>query len=238
MSVPTVNLDVLRTLHRIHRQLTDLKDRRDRGPRQIRAHEAGVKHREEELAKLREELKTARKNIDQQQLQMKTNEQKIKDLGTKLNMAATNKEHQILKDRIDADKMANSVLEDEILEMMEQLDGFGPKIAESEKLLKTTREKLAAAHAEVKEQASLIQGDIDRLEGELVHLESELPDGIREDYLRRARVQGEDALAEVVDGACGGCFQQVPVNVQSNIRMSRPSFCLSCGRLLYFSEEK
>jgi predicted nucleic acid-binding Zn-ribbon protein len=41
----------------------------------------------------------------------------------------------------------------------------------------------------------------------------------------------------VVDGACEGCCQQVPVNVQANIRMSLPSFCRSCGRLLYLAEE-
>ncbi len=167
---------------------------------------------------------------------MKTGEQKIKDVGTKLNMAATNKEYQILKDQIAADTMANSVLEDEILEMMEQLDAFGPKIAEADKVLKTTQDKLAAARADVQQQAAAIQGDIDRLEGELVQLESELPEAVRENYLRRARSHGEDALAEVVDGACSGCFSQVPVNVQSNIRLLHPTFCLSCGRLLYFAE--
>ena len=65
MSSPTVSLDVLRTLHRIHKQLTDLKDRRDRGPRQIIAGDAGIKQREDELNKVREELKMMRKNIDQ-----------------------------------------------------------------------------------------------------------------------------------------------------------------------------
>src|SRR5208337_5088794 len=104
MPSPTVNLDVLRTLHRIHKQLTDLKDRRERGPRQILAGEAGIKHREDEVSKLREELKTMRKNIDQKQLQMKGNEQKIKELDTKLNQAASNREYQILKDQIAADK--------------------------------------------------------------------------------------------------------------------------------------
>jgi predicted nucleic acid-binding Zn-ribbon protein len=237
-TTPTVNIDVLRTLHRIHKQLTDLRDRRDRGPRQVHAHEVGVKQREEELNKVREELKSARKNIDQKQLQMKTNEQKIKDLGTKLNMAATNKEYQILKDQIAADTMANSVLEDEILEMMDQLDAFNPKIAEAEKVFKTTQEKLAAARADVERQAAAIQGDIDRLEGELVQCESDLPGDVRQTYSRMARNRGEDALAEVVDGACGGCYQQVPVNVQSNIRLSLPSFCRSCGRLLYFAEGK
>ena len=187
MPTPTVNLDVLRTLHRIHKQLTDLRERLDRGPRQIHAHEADVKQREDELAKLREELKAARKNVDQNQLQMKSNEQKIKELGTKLNMAATNKEYQILKDQVAADKMANSVLEDETIEMMDQVDGFGPKIAAAEKLLKTTQEKLAATRVEFEKQAALVQADIDRLEAELKQSEEELPEEIRETYRRLTR---------------------------------------------------
>ena len=238
MSSPTVSLDVLRTLHRIHKQLTDLKDRRDRGPRQILAGEAGIKQREEELNKLREELKTMRKNIDQKQLQMKSNEQKIKDLDTKLNQAASNREYQILKDQIAADKMANSVLEDEIIEMMEQVDAFQLKIAAAEGVLKTTQEKVAASRKTVEAQAASIQDDIVRLEAELKQCEAELPEAIRETYLRMARKKGEDALAEVVDGACGGCCQQVPLNVQANIRLLQPSFCRTCGRLLYIAEEK
>jgi len=238
MSTATVSLDVLRTLHRIHKQLADLKDRRDRGPRQLRAGEAGIKQREDDLAKVREELKLMRKNIDQKQLQMKTNEQKIKDLDTKLNQAASNREYQILKDQIAADKMANSVLEDEIIEMMDQVDGFQPKIAEAEAVLKTTKEKVSASQTTVQSQAASILEDIVRLEAELKQSEAELPEGIREMYLRMAKKSGEDALAEVVDGACGGCCQQVPINVQANIRMLQPSFCRTCGRLLYIAEEK
>ena len=177
MPSPTVSLDVLRTLHRIHKQLTDLKDRRDRGPRQIRAGEAGIKQREDEVNKLREELKTMRKNIDQKQLQMKSNEQKIKDLDTKLNMAASNREYQILKDQIAADKMANSVLEDEIIEMMEQVDAFQLKIAEAEGVLKTTQEKVAAGRKTVEAQAASIQADIVRLEAELKQCEGGIAGG-------------------------------------------------------------
>ena len=238
MSAPTVGIDVLRTLHRIHKQLKDLKDRRDSGPRQIRAGDAGIKQREDDVNKLRDELKAMRKNIDQQQLQMKSNEQKIKDLDTKLNTAATNREYQILKDQIAADKMANSVLEDEIIEMMEQVDAFQLKIAEAEGVLKTTQEKVAASRKLVESQADLIEGDIVRLEAELKQREAELPEAIRDNYQRLVEKKGEDGLAEVVDGACEGCYQQVPLNVQSNIRMSQPSFCRTCGRLLYIAEDK
>ena len=234
----TVSLDVLRTLHRIHKQLSDLKERRDRGPRQIRAGDAGIKQREDELNKLHEELKTMRKNIDQQQLQMKSNEQKIKDLGTKLNTAATNREYQILKDQIAADKMANSVLEDEIIEMMEQVDAFQLKIAAADLVLKTTKEKVAASRKLFEDQSAAIENDIVRLEAELKQAEAELPENILQTYRRLVGKRGEDALAEVIDGACGGCCQQVTVNVQANIRLLQPSFCQSCGRLLYIAEEK
>jgi predicted nucleic acid-binding Zn-ribbon protein len=238
MSTPTVSLDVLRTLHRIHKQLTDLKDRRDRGPRQVRAGEANIKQREADAEKLREELKTMRKNIDQKQLQMKSNEQKLKELDTKLNQAASNREYQILKDQIAADKMANSVLEDEIIELMDQTDAFQPKIAEAEGLLKTTRDKAVAARQAVEVQAASIQADIVRLETELKHCEADLPDEIRETYQRLVEKRGEEALAEVVDGACGGCCQQIPVNVEASVRLQQPSFCRTCGRLLYVAEEK
>ena len=234
----TINLDVLRTLHRIHRQLADLKDRRERGPRQIRAGEAGIQQRDNELNQLREELKTTRKTIDQKQLQMKSNEQKIKDLEIKLNQAASNREYQILKDQIAADKMANSVLEDEIIEMWDQVDALQLKITEAEGALRTTQEKVAENRKTIEAQAAAIQGDIERLEGELVRAERELPEDVRETYLRLVRHRGEEALAEVVDGACGGCCQQVPVNVQANIRLSRPTFCKACGRLLYIAEGK
>ncbi len=235
-SSSSVSLDVLRTLHRIHRQLTDLKDRRDNGPRQIRAGEAGIHQREEELNKLREELKTMRKTIDEKQLQMKSNEHKIKDLDTKLNQAASNREYQILKDQIAADKMANSVLEDETIEMMDQVDAFQPKIGEAEGLLRTTQEKVAANRKAVQAQAALIEGDIERLEGELLRTEEELPDEIRQAYQRLVRQRGEDALAEVREDACGGCCQQVPINMLANIRLSHPTFCHTCGRLLYVAE--
>ena len=235
-TTPNVNLDVLRTLHRIHRQLGDLRERLDRGPKHIRAGDANVKHREDELAKIREEAKTLRKAVDQKQLELKSIEQKVKDLKIKLNAAASNREYQILKEQIAADEMAKSVLEDEIIEALEGIDAFQPKIVETEGGLTAGRDKAAQIRTDVQRQQPLIQADIQRLEAELQQCEANLPPVIRDVYQRIARTKGEDALAPVVDGSCGGCNQQVPLNVQAEIRMLHPSFCKTCGRLLYLPE--
>ncbi len=47
---------------------------------------------------------------------------RIVDLEGKLNTAASNREFSLLKEQIAADEQANSVLSDEILEALEQLD--------------------------------------------------------------------------------------------------------------------
>src|SRR5215831_17320527 len=117
-----VTAATLRELHRIHRQLSDLRERLDRGPKQVRARTGGVAQAEEQSAKVHGDLKAGRVALDQKQLQLKTAEGKIAELKVKLNQANTNREYQALKDQIAADEMASSVLADEILEAMEQLD--------------------------------------------------------------------------------------------------------------------
>jgi uncharacterized protein len=236
-STPSVNLDVLRTLHRLHHQLTDLHERLDRGPKQIRANEANIAHREQELTAVRDESKTTRVAADQKQLQLKTSEAKIRELRGKLNTAASNREYQILKEQIAADEMAKSVLEDEIIEALEHCDSFGPKIAEADKGLAAARERLGQIQTQVNQQEASIRADIERLDAELKESEEMLPPLVRDVYQRLVRSRGEDAMAMVEDGFCGGCHQQVPLNVQAEIRMAHPMFCRSCGRLLYLAEE-
>ena len=237
-SNPSVGTEVLRTIHRIHRQLADLRERLERGPRQIRATEANVKHREEQLAKVQAEVRTMRMAADQKQLQLKGNEQKVKELNRKLNAAESNREYQILKDQIDADKMANSVLTDEILEALEKIDQSEPRIREAEQALQMARQKTESIHKEVQQQEPLIRADVERLEAELQQQEVVLPPTILEFYQRVVRHRGVDALAVINAGCCGGCNQQVPVNVYAEILMSHPMFCKTCGRLLYLAEDQ
>ena len=134
---------------------------------------------------------------------MKSNEQKIKDLDTKLNTAATNREYQILKDQIAADKMANSVLEDEIIEMMEQVDAFQLKDRRGRfGCSRRHKEKVAASRKLFRTQSVSIENGIVCLEAELKQSGSRIAGRhIPETYQRLVGKKGEDALPEVIDGA-------------------------------------
>jgi predicted nucleic acid-binding Zn-ribbon protein len=232
----TVSTEILRTLHRIHRQLSDLKERLDRCPKRMRAAEANVAHRESLLVEAKKEEKTFRIALDQRQLQLKTSEAKVKELRIKLNTAQSNREYQTLLEQILAAEMANSVLADEILEALDKVDEHKKKVARSESDMAAARQKLEKVRVEVSEQEPLLRGDIKRLEAELKQSEAALPAEVREPYQRVVHHLGEDALAPVENQCCGGCNQQIPLNLCSRIMMNQPVFCKSCGRMLYMTE--
>jgi len=232
----TVTAAALRQLHRVHQQLADQRDRLDRGPRKVKACEANVGRLSTELDAAREAAQQAKVTGDRKQLDLKTGEQKIVDYRTKLNTAASNKEYQTLLEQIAAAEMANSVLSDEILEGFDKIDVLdaGSKTVESR--FRIGNEDLEKTRSAVQEDAIVIKDDITRLEIELVDSEAALPENFKVDYERVVRNKGADALATVEDGVCTGCGQQITLNMQSELQLSKLIFCRSCGCLLYLPE--
>ncbi len=174
--------------------------------------------------------------LDQKQLQLKTGESKIIDLKVKLNQSNTNREYQAFRDQIAADEMANSVLADEILEAMEKVDIMKASVPEHEGRVAKAKHELSTAQQKVRSEEESIRGDIARLEGELLKAETELPADFREVYQRVIKAKGQDAMAVVEGGSCGGCYQQLTTNMLNEINMGRVVLCKSCGRVLYLPE--
>jgi len=228
--------DSLRTLHRIHRQLADLQDRLQRGPRQIRAAEANVKKCEGEVAAAKDSYKHAKMASDDKQLQLRQREAKLKDFEAKLFAAQSNKEYQLLKDQIAADKQANSVLADEILEALDKIDGLQATTKTAESNLAKIKDEALKARQRVEQQQQGLETELARVTGELRAAEDLLDGDFKPTYERLARSMGAEALGPVEGECCGGCSQTLTPQTINALRLDKPVFCKSCGRLLYIPE--
>jgi predicted nucleic acid-binding Zn-ribbon protein len=229
--------DSLSTLHRILRQVADLRDRLQRGPKQIRVAEGTVSNAEVAVAQAKDNYKQAKMAADEKQLQLRQRESRINDLQGKLNTANNNKEYQLLKDQIAADAQANSVLSDEILEALERMDELQVAIKQAEENLGKTKEELQRVHKRIDDQQQGLETQLARATQELQEAEEQLPENFKPEYLRLARSMGEDALAPVEGGCCGGCFQTLTPQTIDQLLLDRTIFCKSCGRLLYVPEQ-
>lgn len=228
----------LRALHRIHRQLADLRGRIARGPKQVQAAEGSFKKFEADLAKAKDIYKQAKMAVDEKQLQLKSREMKIVDLRVKLHQAESNQVYQTLKDQIAADEKANSVLADEILEALENLDTYQAGIGEANVNVAKAKEELEKTRQRVAALQQQLEGELTTSLGELQQVEAELPEDFRVEYNRLTKAKGEDALAPLEGESCGGCYQMLSPQTVDQTHLGKAVFCPSCGCLLYLPEEK
>jgi predicted nucleic acid-binding Zn-ribbon protein len=231
----SVTADVLRELHRIQRQLADVRERTARGPKQVQAHQLNVNRLIDE-SRLQADAKAAKLSLDQKQLLLRAGEGKIDELNRKLNAATSNREYQALRDQIAADKMANSVLEDEILDVLSKLDDFKVAVAQEDQNVGKAKDELAKLQESVRSRGEQLLAELHRLEADLKQVEGRLPQDLKQVYDRIVKSKGADAMAAVEGESCGGCFQHVTPNVMNQLYMSVAVQCHSCGRLLYLPE--
>lgn len=234
----SVTAAVLRELHRILRQLSDLKNRLQRGPRQIQVAESAIQRVDEELAANKERLTRTRITADQKELQLRQRENRIVDIKTKLNACSTNREYQAFLEQIAADEQANSVLSDEILELLDKVTQLQSEIKDVQTKRQRADDELAVTRKRIEGERAMLESEVARLSNDLTEAEKQLPGDFRIDFQRLVKARGEEALAQLEGECCGGCYTTVTTQTYNELRMYKLVSCKSCGCILYLPEDR
>ncbi len=226
----------LRELHQLLIRSREVNETLERGPKQVTARKQFTSRKLQELEAQKEVVMSLKKAIDEKNLQLRSNEARIADLKAKLNLASSNREYDIIRGQIEADTMANSVLEDEILEALEKVDRADSKAAQLDDNLaaamgheKRIEDEVVASQPGLKEEAS-------RLKSAIAEAENPLPSAITELYRRLVHAHGADALASVDAGVCTACYMEVSPQSRVELNSGKIITCKSCARLHYLAE--
>lgn len=233
----TSQTSTLKDLHQLHQQLQEAHQELDRGPKRIEAHQRIVQTKRDNAESSKTSLTELRMAADQKSLQLKTNEAKITELRAKLNTAASNREFDIIKSQIEADTMANSVLEDEILEFLDRLDQSQQSLKTKESELQAVEDQTQGLVDQIDQRRPVLEARLEALDKDIAVSEQSMPSDVMLDYRRLVQAHGAAALAAVSDGVCTACHEILSPQVQVYVNMGKPVFCRSCGRLIYLLEE-
>ena len=220
-------------LHNLHLALHEVQEQLNRGPRQVRAREQLVAQAEAALQEKRELLKSQRVSSDRKSLDLKTNESKIADLKGKLNTASSNREFDTIKGQIEADTVANSVLQDEILESLDAIDRVQTEIKEAERNLAKTQEELKRFSDQFAADSVVLKARVEELSVQIKQSESGLEGELAERYHRLVDAHGAEAMAPCEGGICGNCRVQVTPQNRVRLNAGKVIICTACGRMLY-----
>ena len=234
----SLQIELIRQTHRLLRQRADIEGQLERGPKQVKAAQLQVDAANDALNSTREQIKQKRMEADRKQLQLREREQRVVHMESQLNAAKGNREYQTLKEQIAAERQANSVLSDEILEALESVDSISANVDGL-----VTR--LAACELEKKKVADSVQQRLDVLSSELKRVQEELASSISQlsgDFVaelkRQISSRAEEAMAELDGNSCGGCYTNLNAQILDRLQMNYPINCPSCGRTIYSPENR
>lgn len=222
-----------RRLHELHQQLKEVQDQLARGPRQIKARKARVAEAELALTEREKEFKEARASSDKKNLELRSKESHLNDLQAKLNQAASNREFDILRGQMDADRAAKAVLEDEILEWLDRADARQADIAEAKKQVQDVSRDTQVFADEFEKQSVQLRSQESELQGKIAVAEKIIPGEIIGQYRRQVAAHGADGMASTESGACGNCNVTLTAQNKVQINSGKLMFCSTCGSLLY-----
>lgn len=161
---------------------------------------------------------------------------KIAKSKEKLTSVKTNKEYQALLKEIKDLKTANSKIEDQMLEILEQSDTAEAQLSEINQEFEFAKIRVAGEKAGITMAA---EKDRTRLAELQVDFQTVL-DTVNPDILKafrsvRSRI-GNLAVAKVEDAVCAGCHMNIPPQMYNELqRFESLMYCPQCQRIIYSS---
>ena len=164
---------------------------------------------------------------------------RINELKAKQIVIRTNEEYAALTHEIGFAKQDVSDLEDGVLKLLEETEELsedaeqaGAEAVEAERTIDESVSELRARLDELND-ALAVRKD------ERLRIAMRVDESLLRWYEGILRSKGDCALAQVVDGACSGCYKSLPPQTVIEVkRATRFTECDGCGRLLYWRREK
>ncbi|MDD5428649.1 MAG: C4-type zinc ribbon domain-containing protein [Candidatus Omnitrophica bacterium] len=206
-------------------------------PETIKNKEAEFKAKDAGLKKLEDELKALQVKRKEKEGELAAKEGNIKKFQQQLNLVKTNKEYSALQEEIGRAKADNSIIEEDILKIFDEVDAENKRIAQEKEFLKSEEAKFAEEKKKLLGEEERIKAELQGIKAQRETLAAKIDKNILKKYDRIIKSKDGLAVVTIANEACQGCFRILPPQVTNEIKMNKDLvFCDNCARILYIEE--
>jgi len=206
-------------------------------PETIKRREEEFKAKSASLKKAEDGLKALLLKRKEKEGELEGKEVTIKKYQQQLNQVKTNKEYSALQEEINRVKADNSLIEEAIINIFDQIDANNKDIAKEKEVLKTEESKFGEEKKKLIAEADKIKTELDVLKKQREGLAVKVDGKILNKYEKIVRNKDGLAVVPIKNDACQGCFRILPPQVINEARMNEDLvLCDSCARILYSEE--
>jgi predicted nucleic acid-binding Zn-ribbon protein len=233
-------LDGLAKLQSVENRLRAGKAKLARCRRNVVIQENQVRSLQSALEAKKEEIQLTKVQYDRLELELKSRDEEIAKLRAALNSAKTNKEYAAVLTQLNTTKADNSKIESEILELLKDIEADEAECEEIRTQIEEQKEQLEELRAKSGDLADKYQAEIDKIQAEWDAMAEKIPTAPLEIFKRVAETYDGQAVV-VIDqqegrkGAysCGGCFMGITAE-SVNLLMTKDEIirCPNCTRII------
>ena len=225
-------------LQKIDKAIFDLKKEHGEAPdrlAQIDAAEAEMKALLKGMEENRQKM-----TLDQKKKEgdLAVREVEVKKTQGQLGQLKTNKEYQAKLAEIESLKADQSVIEEDILKLMEAVETAKTPIETERQKLAEGEKKFAQERAAINDRVKQIEAEIQQLEGKRKVAAAGVEKTLLQHYEHILQGRTSIAIVPVTENCCQGCHMLIPPQVINEIRMhERLISCETCTRILYLEDD-
>ena len=131
-------------------------------------------------------------------------------------------------------KADNSVLEEEILKILDEIDNLRIEVAQKKEALAQKEKRVSSEKEKIEGQIKAVGQKIEELNSQRSKITPNLETKILGHYERILKNKDGLALVSVENDACQGCHINLPPQVINEVKIGeRIVTCESCARILY-----
>jgi len=239
-------LNGLKKLQSVENRLRAAKAKLARCRRNVVIQENQVRTSQNALEAKKEEIQLTQVQYDRLELDLKSRDEEIAKLRAALNSAKTNKEYAAVLTQLNTTKADNSKNETHILDLLKDIEADEAECREIEKQIEEQKQQLEKTRVESAELATKYEEEIQQIQKEWDQEAKNIPPEPLETFKRVADTYDGQAVTPIEQpdnkkGAysCGGCFMGITAESVNKL-MSKDEIirCPNCTRILVLADSE
>ncbi len=238
MSVNNV-LEKLEELQEANQQLELCRKDRKELTKDVKNAEERLEQKQQELEDLKKKQTEARRRADDCEAKIEKAEGEIERLEVEMNTTKNQSRYDAMAESIRSHEADIQKWEDEELEALNRLDELSEQREGVKEDIQRLENELEETRNRVEDERQRYDEKIEELKQRRKDIRSEVDDEALDAYDRLARGSDEQALAQVKNRLCMGCFTTITKQQENELlRGNELVFCQSCGKILKLTESE
>jgi len=229
-------LEQLIHLQEIDNRLGILKSETTRIPQRVEAVQKLLTDAQNQLVQSHADWEACNQRKREKERDLESCEERLSKARNRQSEIKTNKEYQLHLQEIETLKAEKGLIEEELLTLMEQLDGYKRKENELAQTVKAAEQKFESERQQLEIQTEALKTEKDVVEKEREAVIPTIDPKLLKMYQKIKSLHRELAVVPIRHGTCGGCHMNVPPQRVAEVKArQRILTCSECQRILYWA---